>query len=55
MATHEQERRLLRLRDFGFNEDIQLGRYNYSHSRNPLLPHAHDDCMEVCYLEKGTQ
>lgn len=54
-ASSDQERRLLSFRDFGFKEDILLGRYDYSRSRGPLLPHAHDDCMEICYLEKGQQ
>jgi AraC-like DNA-binding protein len=32
-----------------------LGRLNYPQARRGLLPHAHKDTMEICYLSRGRQ
>ena len=32
-----------------------LGRLNYAQARRGLLPHAHRDTMEICYLSRGRQ
>jgi AraC-like DNA-binding protein len=49
------ERLILDLRSFGVSEVLMLGRYNYRQAREGLFPHAHEDCLEICYLAKGRQ
>lgn len=37
-------------------QDILLvGKYHYPAAQAPLLPHSHEDALEICYLERGSQ
>ncbi len=33
----------------------QFGYYNYKRADAPLLAHEHGDCMEICFLARGSQ
>jgi len=49
------QRLALYSRTLGIPEVLMLGRYNYSRARDGLVTHSHPGCLEICYLEKGTQ
>lgn len=45
---------LLHFSDMGFREKGFIGHYNFVKANVALMPHVHD-CIEICYLAKGTQ
>jgi AraC-like DNA-binding protein len=39
----------------GIPEIPVFGRYEYTSAQQGLQPHAHPDCVEICYLHRGEQ
>jgi len=51
----QTERLLLDPSTIGVREVLLVGRYHYTAAHPPLLAHAHEGVLEVCYLERGRQ
>ncbi|MEI6514770.1 MAG: AraC family transcriptional regulator [bacterium] len=54
-ARNENDRIMKDFANLGISEVVLLGRYHYSHAHSPLKPHAHNNIIEVCLLERGAQ
>ncbi|MEA1877074.1 MAG: AraC family transcriptional regulator [Bacteroidota bacterium] len=48
-------RTLFDLKKLGFTSLVLLGRYSYKQPQASLDTHLHEGCLEICYLERGTQ
>lgn len=48
-------RTLFDLKKLGFTSLVLLGRYSYKQAQASLNTHLHKGCLEICYLERGTQ
>ena len=49
------ERTILDLLKLGLKNVAVLGHYSYKETKKKLEMHQHDDMLEICYLETGTQ
>lgn len=50
-----QERNIINFRRSGWKDIIVLGKYNYKHAHEQLLPHSHKQMLEICFCSKGEQ
>ncbi|WP_299555244.1 AraC family transcriptional regulator [Seonamhaeicola sp.] len=50
-----EERKIIDLEALGFKFIKVLGSYNYREMKKSLEMHVHENMIEICFLEKGTQ
>jgi|SRR6218665_341477 len=48
-------RKIIDFRKAGFARMVALGKYNYTRAEKNLADHAHENMIEICYLNKGSQ
>ncbi|WP_341215992.1 AraC family transcriptional regulator [uncultured Wocania sp.] len=53
--TSTKERQIIDFEALGFDCIKILGSYNYKQMNKSLEMHVHDNMIEICFLEKGTQ
>ncbi|MFT4156289.1 AraC family transcriptional regulator [Parafilimonas sp.] len=49
------ERKIIDLRQYGFQNVVVLGKYNYTQAKEQLPLHTHRSMMEICFCSKGEQ
>lgn len=53
--TSTAHRKIIDFRKYGFSELVVLGRYNYNTVQPHLTDHVHENMIEICYCDKGSQ
>lgn len=48
-------RKIIDFRKAGFARIVVLGKYNYTRAEKSLVDHTHENMIEICYLNKGSQ
>lgn len=48
-------RKIIDFRKAGFTGIVVLGKYNYTRAEKSLADHTHENMIEICYLNKGSQ
>lgn len=48
-------RKIVDFRKLGVDDLTVLGKYNYTKTEKQLLEHRHDQMLEICYCDKGSQ
>jgi AraC-like DNA-binding protein len=54
-VTSTTHRKIIDFRNYGFSELVVLGRYNYNTVQPNLTDHVHENMVEICYCDKGSQ
>lgn len=50
-----RNRKIIDFRKSGFPGMVVLGKYNYTRAEKSLADHSHENMIEICYLNKGSQ
>jgi AraC-like DNA-binding protein len=50
-----KNRTIIEFAKSGFKELVVLGKYNYNKAEHILENHVHEEMIEICYSDKGTQ
>ena len=53
--NHNNERLIINLKGMGFKNVVRLGHYAYRETKKKLEMHQHNDKLEICFLETGSQ
>ena len=53
IVDRSKDRQILDFRPLGFRDAVVLGRYSYASAHGRLEDHAHDNMLEICFLESG--
>lgn len=55
MKDRNESRLIIDFNNIGISIFDEFGRYNYVKTQEKLKLHNHKNCIEICYLSKGTQ
>lgn len=54
-VNNARTRTIIDFEKSGFKELVALGKYNYNKAEHILENHVHEEMVEICYSDKGTQ